>query len=122
MTANAEYRLHIAIVELLNRAKVPGVIFWHTPNGGSRNKIEAAKLKRMGVRPGIPDIIISMPDRRMAFVEVKTKGGRVSPEQRAFLLDMHMRGHDTAWVRSLDEAIEFLSDCGAICSGVSVAA
>jgi len=34
---------------------------YHCPNGGSRNEIEGAKLKRMGVRPGVADLILLTP-------------------------------------------------------------
>ena len=32
------------------------LLLFHVPNGGSRNKAEAANLKRQGVRPGVPDL------------------------------------------------------------------
>lgn len=34
----------------------------HCPNGGSRNKAEAVKLKQMGVKAGIPDLVSSGSD------------------------------------------------------------
>ena len=34
---------------------------FHCPNGGSRNEIEGAKLKRMGVRAGVADLILNIP-------------------------------------------------------------
>lgn len=33
----------------------------HIPNGGSRNKAEAAKFQRMGVKSGIPDLCLPVP-------------------------------------------------------------
>ena len=33
----------------------------HCPNGGSRNKAEAVKLKQMGVKAGIPDLCLPVP-------------------------------------------------------------
>ena len=37
----------------------------HVPNGGSRNKAEAVKLKQMGVKAGVPDLHLPVPkDRR----------------------------------------------------------
>ena len=40
------------------KAQYPDKIIYAIPNGGSRNKIEAAKLKRCGVLPGVPDLCI----------------------------------------------------------------
>ena len=36
-------------------------LLYHVPNGGSRNKAEASKLKRMGVRAGVPDLVLPVP-------------------------------------------------------------
>jgi hypothetical protein len=40
---------------------IKGVFWFHCPNGGSRNKAEAAKLKSMGVKAGVPDVLIFEP-------------------------------------------------------------
>lgn len=54
----------------------------HIPNGGSRNKIEAAKFKRMGVIPGYPDYELVLPGGRKALIEVKTPTGSLSKAQK----------------------------------------
>lgn len=36
----------------------PHIMAIHVPNGGNRNPREAARLKSMGVKPGVPDILI----------------------------------------------------------------
>lgn len=113
-TARAEEKLHIAIVDLLRFAGIPGLVYWHTPNGGKRGKVEAAHFKMMGVRPGVPDLIIALPCGRMAFMEIKTKKGTLTDEQRVFLEDMKRAGHHVTAVRSLDEAAADLSLWGAI--------
>jgi hypothetical protein len=38
---------------------------YHCPNGGSRNPIEAARLKAQGVKPGVADVFL--PVKRGAF-------------------------------------------------------
>lgn len=45
----------------------------HSPNGGSRHKGEAAKLKAMGVRPGFPDLFLPLCRKNHAglFIELK---------------------------------------------------
>ena len=65
----------------------------HIPNGGKRGKAEAAKLKRMGVKPGVPDL--HLPIARGGFhglyVEMKRlDGGRVSSEQRVWLAALYL--------------------------------
>ena len=78
------------------------------PNGGSRNKTEAANLKRQGVKAGVSDIFIPVPKqgKHGLYIEMKRKqGGRISPSQAEFLRDMHERGYATAVCRGCDEAI-----------------
>jgi hypothetical protein len=36
-------------------ALLPGIVAWHTPNGGKRDAFEAKRLKDMGVVSGVPD-------------------------------------------------------------------
>lgn len=38
-------------------ASLPGVISWHTPNGGRRDAAEAIRFKQIGVLAGIPDYL-----------------------------------------------------------------
>lgn len=33
-------------------------LLYHVPNGGSRNKIEAARLRAQGVKSGVPDLCL----------------------------------------------------------------
>ena len=44
-----------AICQYLDIRKI---CYWAVPNGGSRSKIEGAKLKATGTKSGVPDITI----------------------------------------------------------------
>ena len=48
---------------------------FHIPNGGSRHKIEAGKLKAMGVKPGVPDLALLVPKGPYngLFIELKNE-------------------------------------------------
>ena len=37
------------------------IIWWHTPNEGKRNVRQGARLKRGGMKAGVPDVIIITP-------------------------------------------------------------
>ena len=80
----------------------PSVIWWHTPNGGLRNPVVAKKLSAMGVRPGIPDLLLDWPDGRLA-IELKSARGRVSKEQKDVGALMEAAGRPWHVARSLDE-------------------
>lgn len=73
----------------LAAGKYPELRMMHAcPNGGSRHPIEAANLKRQGVKAGVPDVFLPVPrgGYHGLFIEMKRKkGGRLSPEQRVWL-------------------------------------
>lgn len=116
-----EYNLQKDIVNAIERIRVPGVIFWHVPNGMKAKPKDVAAMKRIGMRAGVVDLHISVPGVGMCFLEVKTDDGDLTEAQEAFLAGMAAHGHRTAVVRSLDEALHYLAAWGAI-RGVSVAA
>jgi len=64
-----------------------GLLWTSTANGGRRDKRTAAGLKRQGLKPGVPDVLIftAAPGApRGAAVELKRQApnkGRLSPEQ-----------------------------------------
>ena len=66
-------------------------LLFHIPNGAERHPAGAAKLKKAGVKPGVPDLFL--PVARGGFhglwIEMKRrKGGRVSDEQKQWLADL----------------------------------
>lgn len=89
------------------------VLLHHIPNGGKRGKAEAAKLSRMGVKSGVPDLCL--PVARGGFiglyVEMKRQaGGRVSTEQKAWLAALHAAGHCVAVAEGHEQAIAVIRD------------
>ena len=46
-----------AVFDHIGAHGAPGLVAWHTPNGGKRNAVEAARFKAMGVRPGVSDLV-----------------------------------------------------------------
>jgi VRR-NUC domain len=114
----SEYAIHVGIVRLLNLCAAPGVAYWHPANGEARSKITAARLKAMGVRRGVPDLELSLVDGRPAFIEVKSKKGRLTPEQQEFKARCDRLGIPYAVVRSIDQAQAVLTSWGAIVGGL----
>lgn len=62
-------------------------LLYHIPNGGSRNRLEAANLKRQGVKPGVPDLCL--PVARGTFhglyIEMKYGKNKTSPLQDGWI-------------------------------------
>lgn len=89
------------------------IIFYHIPNGGYRDYREAAKFKRMGVKPGVPDICI--PIARQGFhglyIELKrVTGGSVSETQRFWLEELRKQGYDVFIAKGAKELINYVKN------------
>jgi len=73
-----------------------------SPNGGVRNIVTAARLKKEGVSAGFPDLFI--PSLRL-FIEMKRiKGGVVSAEQQEWITYLREHGYRCAVCKGFDEA------------------
>jgi hypothetical protein len=98
-----ETTIQIDLVRWL-RLVMPSALVWHPANGGWRKPLEAARFQRMGVLPGIPDVIVWTEDGRTITFEVKTPKGRRSPDQIAVHEWMTRSGLRIATVRGIDDA------------------
>ncbi len=87
---------------------------FHIPNGGTRNRAEAGKLKAMGVKAGVPDIFL--PVARGAyhgcFIELKRPADRgrsvgiVSDKQLEWLRALQDQGYYVAVCYGWEDAYE----------------
>ncbi len=79
-------------------------LLFHIPNGGKRSPSEAARFKRMGVRAGVSDLFLSVPNRDFhgMFIEMKSEKGKVTESQDAFLMAVHVNGYYVAIVNDFD--------------------
>ena len=72
---NEEHRIQAALFEWAKyaSAKHPGLkLMFAIPNGGARDAVTGAMLKREGVKPGVPDIFLPMPVLLLPMVQVLT--------------------------------------------------
>ena len=85
---------------------------FHVPNGGSRNKREAVKLKQMGVKAGVSDLCLPYPKGIYCglFIEMKCGNNRQQDTQKEFLAAMATAGHFVATCYSAEEAIKVLEE------------
>ena len=84
-----------------------GVLWFHCPNGGHRNVAEAAKLKAMGVKAGIPDILILEPRKFCYGFAIELKVGKNKCTDRQKEMQRHFIAHNWNVLvsYSLDEVI-----------------
>jgi hypothetical protein len=90
---------------------VPERLLFSIPNGGWRDPVGAAILKREGQRNGVPDLMLCVPRGiyHALFLEMKIATGVVSAEQKAFIRAAWMHNYAAHVAHSLDEAIEAIT-------------
>ena len=105
----------LALVQWLELHKIK---YTHVPNEVKHKVQYRVKQKRLGVQAGLPDILIFdrpplYPENVGVAIELKRqKGGRVTPEQTAWLEHLKVRGWTVAVCRGAMEAIRFLQELG----------
>lgn len=106
--------LQRALVQHLRLLAPVNVIWAHIPNGEHRSKRTGARLKALGVQRGIPDLMFVLADGRAAFLELKARTGRLSPDQKAFGAKCEAMGVEYAVSADLDQALSILRAWGVL--------
>lgn len=75
------------------------LLIFAVPNEATRNN---SKFIKMGVLSGVSDLIVVLPNK-ILFVELKTRTGKQSPNQKTFEEKIEFLGFDYHIVRSLEE-------------------
>lgn len=110
-----ERQIQCAIASVLDKL---GVLWLHVPNEGKRHRIQGARLRAMGLKPGVPDILIleSAPSKtnvRGVAIELKRKrGGRLSENQTKWLESLRRRGFHAVVCKGYHAAIKELEELG----------
>lgn len=101
---NPEAQIHRAVAQQLTLRARPEVLWFHVPNGGSRNVIEAVNLKRMGTLAGVSDLL-AFHNGEFFALELKAPGGRPTIPQMEFQSRWRDAGGHAVVAEGLDEAI-----------------
>ena len=97
------------------RAQHPEIdLIYHIPNGGSRNKIEAANLKRQGVRPGVPDLCLPVARGvyHGLYIELKAGSNKPTKTQIKWIQALKTQGYAVevcyGWEHAAKTIIDYL--------------
>lgn len=120
--SQSELRLHIDAAEVLRRFCRPDWVWFHVPNGEVRDRRAAAKLKAMGVRPGVADLLLIGPDGALRCLEFKAHGGRLSDHQETFRSFCIARGVPFVVAFTIDEALVAFKTWGCLTHRIGAAA
>lgn len=103
----SEDEVQAAIVQAL-RIAYPKALVAAIPNGGKRDIAEAAKMRNTGTLAGMPDLVVVLPDQKVAWIEVKAAGGRLSPQQTEVIRVLTDLGHPVCVARDIGDAVSFV--------------
>lgn len=85
-----------------------GYLWCHVPNEGRRSPRNGARLKREGVKRGVPDVLVFAP-RQLAIELKRVKGKPATDEQTAWLYQLSKAGWKTFVANGSEAAIEFVN-------------
>lgn len=92
------------VIEYCDIRDIPIV---HIPNEGKRSEAYGARMKRLGLRKGFPDLFI--PLARFGyhgfFIEMKAEKGKLSTDQRSWLVRLKNAHYATAVCYGASDAI-----------------
>jgi hypothetical protein len=108
-----EQAIQRTVVQHLQARAVPRTYWFHVPNGGSRRPIEAAILKTLGVRAGVPDMMV-ICNGRIYGLELKAEGGRTTEAQRLAHEELRAAGAEVGVAVGLDAALDQLEQWGVL--------
>lgn len=107
-TKRPEQALQKLVVQHIELA-YPGLLFFHVPNSsGNRGAHLGGILKSMGVKAGVPDLVVILPHGVAAFIELKAGKGRLTDNQAIFRERAEALGCPWTEARSLPEVAGIL--------------
>jgi hypothetical protein len=109
--ARPEQIIQRAVFDHLRMRAAPGVFAFHPANGGYRKPIEAAIMKGLGVKPGVPDVI-AIHQGRVYGLELKAEGGSATQKQLEAIAAMEAAGASCCVAEGLDRALACLEAWG----------
>ena len=97
----------IAVIQYCDLLGIPVM---HTANEGKRSAAYGARLKRMGLRPGFPDLLITRARGVYHGFAIEMKYGNNKPtkDQIEWLRTLKYEGYATAVCYSASEAIKLI--------------
>ncbi len=91
-------------------------MLYHIPNGGKRHVATAKRLKREGVKAGVPDICLPVPRGKYhgLYIELKRlHGNTTSAPQNEWITSLKSQGYHATvcrgWVEASEEITRYLN-------------
>lgn len=87
-------------------------ICFHIGNERACSPRQGLLLKRMGIKAGVSDIFIARASKGFhgLWIELKSKGGKLSPKQKEFIENMNREGYLAVCRYGSEEAIATIKE------------
>ena len=81
-------------------------LIYHIPNEGKRSNYQGTKLKREGLKKGVPDLCLPVPRKNYhgLYIEMKYGNGRTSKEQKEWIKKLNEQGYKAVVCNGFEEA------------------
>ena len=88
--------------------KYPGTLYTHVANEGKRTRFEQYKMKYLGTKAGIPDIMIFNPNNTKNGLAIELKAGYNKPteNQKRWLKWLENANWVAVWHNNFDLCVE----------------
>jgi hypothetical protein len=106
-----EQQLQRTVLRHLEVRAARSTYWFHVGNGGWRSPAEAKVFKSLGVRPGVPDLILIHQGRTFG-LEIKADGGKLTPVQATAHVLMRDAGAEVEVAEGIDAALDQLERWG----------
>lgn len=105
-----EHQEQKALIEWCEYKGYPYNLIFAIPNGGKRHKAVAVKLKKEGVKSGVPDLFLPVPAMSYCglFIEMKSKKGKVTDNQKKWIKTLIKQGFIADTCYGFDEAKDLM--------------
>jgi hypothetical protein len=119
--SESSHQIFIFQVLELNEREFPFLKFvYAVPNGGHRHPATAGRMKAEGVRKGVPDIVLPVPNTYYhgAYFELKKDAKcRATPEQKEFIEFVKSQGYYADVCYGADDVLDRIE---AYCGGIKL--
>ena len=90
----------------------PNSLFTHVANEGKRTPFEQFKLKFLGSKAGVPDVLIFTPNKKYNGLAIELKVGYNKPtdNQKYWIQQLKLNNWKSLWINNFDEAVEIIDN------------
>jgi len=90
----------------------PNALYTHVANEGKRSPFEQYKMKYLGTKPGVPDVMIFTPNKNYNGLAIELKAGYNKPteNQKKWLKWLENAKWKALWSNNEDECIKIIDN------------